>query len=121
MFAISDQVEVDQQLLERVSYEPHPDHCDKPDTFRPHKSKCPDGVDSDAALNMLKEGLRRCMVPPDTDGLPSRVWAVDEGTGVVYEAKVTNRQTAEYHGYPLLEANAFRDRVISEWRQRGEA
>ena len=115
---ISDPVEVDGDLLGRVSYKPHPQHCKKPDTWAPHKTKCPDGVGCPAALAMLKEGLRRSMVPPGSEGLPSPVWAVDDNTGQAYEARVTNRGTAEYHGYPVLDRDPLKDEILAKWQER---
>ena len=60
------------------------------------------------------------MVPYGDVDLPSRVWAVDDATGEVYEAKVTNPTQAEYHGYPLLAKDPFRSEIVREWQARAE-
>ena len=68
---------------------------------------------------MLKEGLRRSMVPPGTGGgLPSPVWAVDDRTGIVYEARVTKADAAEYHGYPVQDRDPLKGEIINKWRER---
>ena len=90
MRRIAEHDPVDDALLERVWYKPHKQHCCGPSTWTPHKTKCPRGIGCAEALEMLKEGLRRSMIPPGVLGLPSPVWAVDDRTGLVYEARVTN-------------------------------
>lgn len=117
MRRISNPGEVDAGLLARVSYKPHPQHCGPPYTYAPHKTKCPDGMDCNEALGLLREGLRRSMVPPG-NGLPPSVWAVDDGTGIVYEARLTNSHTAEYHGFPVLETDPLLDAIIQRWHER---
>ena len=82
------------------------------------RPSAPDGVGCPAALAMLKEGLRRSMVPPGSEGLPSPVWAVDDNTGQAYEARVTNRGTAEYHGYPVLDRDPLKDEILAKWQER---
>ena len=109
---------VDDALLERVWYKPHRQHCCGPSTWTPHKTKCPRGIGCAEALDMLREGLRRSMVPPGMMGLPAPVWAVDDRTGLVYEAKVTNPDTAEYHGFPVLDRDPLRKEIIKQWRAR---
>lgn len=69
---------------------------------------------------MLKEGLRRSMVPPGATGLPSSVWAVDDATGEVYEARVTNPHSAEYHGFPVLDTDPLKREIVNKWRARGQ-
>ena len=118
MRKISEVQPVDADLLNRVFYKPHPQHCRKPATWAPHKSKCPDDVNCVIALGLLKEGLRRSMVPPGSGALPSQVWAVDDQTGMVYEARRTNVSTAEYHGFPMLDRDPLRNEIIAKWQER---
>ena len=61
------------------------------------------------------------MIPPGAGGgLPSPVWAVDDRTGVVYEARVTNPGTAEYHGFPVLDRDPLKGEIINKWRERAQ-
>ena len=53
----------------------------------------------------------------ETGGLPATVWAVGDD-GLVYEARLTNHGTGEYHGFPLLKADAFTDDVKRAWEER---
>lgn len=109
---------VDDAVLERVWYKPHKQHCSGPSTWTSHKTKCPRGIGCSEALEMLKEGIRRSMIPPGITGLPAPVWAVDDRTGLVYEARITNPDTAEYHGYPVLDRDPLRAEIIRQWRAR---
>lgn len=43
---------------------------------------------------------------------------VDDRTGLVYEARVTNQDTAEYHGFPVLDRDPLRDEIVRQWRAR---
>jgi len=110
---------VDDTLLERVNYRNHAQHCGPPPTWCPNKAKCPLGFRSADALGLLKEGLRRSMFPPESGAVPSPVWAVDDCTKMVYEAKITNAATAEYHGYPLPDSDPLKPQIIRQWQQRG--
>ena len=110
---------VDAALAERVSYKPHEQHCCGPSTWTPHKTKCPRGIGCAEALEMLKEGLRRSMTPPGGVGFPAPVWAVDDRTGLVYEAKLTHPDTAVYHGFPLLDRDPLRKEIVKQWQARG--
>ncbi len=71
------------------------------------------------ALEMLKEGLRRSMYPPGSKSqLPTTVWAVDDRTGVVYEARITNVRTSEFHGYPVQETDPLKSEILRKWQKR---
>ena len=121
MRRISDPDAVDGALLGRVWYRHHEQHCSGPSTWAPHKTKCPRGIGCSRALEMLQEGLRRSMFPPRMGaGLPSTVWAVDDRTGVAYEARVTNSDTAEYHGFPVLDRDPLKGEIIKRWRERAQ-
>ena len=111
---------VDEGLVERATYRPHEQHCSPIRTYAPHKTKCPRGIDCRTALGLLKDGLRRSMVPDDGAELPPRVWAVDDATGIVYEGRITNADQAEYHGFPLLASDPFTEEVVRLWAERAD-
>ena len=68
---------------------------------------------------MLREGIRRSMFPPRSDSeLPSVVWAVDDATEQVYEARITNVRTSEYHGYPILDSDPLKSEILKKWNER---
>lgn len=59
------------------------------------------------------------MFPPNSEaGLPSPVWAIDDNTGVAYEARITNVETAEYHGYPVLDTDPLKSEISRKWQER---
>ena len=120
MRRISQRVPVDDALLARVTYCHHRQHCGQPPTYAPHKTKCPRDVNRRRALQLLREGLRRSMVPPDQADLPTTVWAVDEADGRVYEARVTNPVTAQYHGFPVLDTDPLKQEIVNQWHQRAQ-
>lgn len=49
---------------------------------------------------------------------PRRVQAVGED-GVVYEGRLSNEQTGEYHGYPMKRGDSFAGFIGEEWERRG--
>ena len=51
-------------------------------------------------------------------GWPRNVWAVD-ANGIAYEAQLSNQDSGQYHGYPMMAAAASTQHVLSEWRRRG--
>lgn len=58
------------------------------------------------------------MIPVGSTALPPRVWAVDDATEAVYEARVTNADQAEYHGFPLPTSDPFTEEVRRHWAER---
>ena len=119
---ISDVPLADTKLIDVVSYQHHPDHCNPNVNYNPNKTKCPRGITPSRALNLLKLGLELYTFSPvkERDQLPDSVWAVDfdEGETMVYEAKREGRNSLQYHGFPLLENDATRELIIKRWSDR---
>jgi hypothetical protein len=88
-----------------------------PASPRRDKTLC-DGVNifqKAVALKLLKEGVRRSLVSEQTrNGYPQNIWAVT-ADGVPLEAQLENPGNGTYHGYPMPENDAFRDKVIEKW------
>lgn len=74
------------------------------------------------AGQLLRLAFQRRMVSSQrrgqNPGWPQTVWAVD-GSGMVYEAQLTNQATGEYHGYPVMRSDHFYDYLKTEWERRG--
>lgn len=71
-----------------------------------------------ACRGLLDEAIRRGMVSDQKRGAwPQNVWGVDPA-GEVYQANLTNRDTGEYHGYPLRGEDSFLEYLRSEWEAR---
>jgi hypothetical protein len=89
---------------------------------RPGKTLC-DGTNilqRKVAVKLLREGIRRGLVSEQVRGkYPQNVWAVTE-TGIALEAQLDNRETGSYHGYPMLDDDAFREKVIAKWQAHRE-
>lgn len=89
---------------------------------RPGKTLC-DGASifqRRVALQLLREGIRRGLVSEQVRGsYPQNVWAVSDA-GIALEAQLDNRETGSYHGYPMLDDDAFREKVIAKWRAHRE-
>lgn len=120
---------VDRALLsERVSYCGNPAHKKNPGDFgltppsgpRPGKSLCDAAAifEKDVATRLLKEGLRRGLVSAHFDGeWPKVIWSVTED-GIVLEARLENRETGAYHGYPIQSTDPFVELILTHWRGR---
>jgi len=108
-----------------VTYGGSPEHKRNPGDFgltpptspRRDKTLC-DGVlifQKAAALKLLKEGVRRGLVSQQIrNGFPQNIWAVS-AEGVPLEAQLENAGIGTYHGYPMPEDDAFRDKVTQKW------
>lgn len=87
---------------------------------RPDKTLC-DGTSvntEQACRNLLEEAIRRGMISDQRRGdWPQNVWGVDP-KGEVYEAKLTNLGTGEYHGFPLRGEDSFLQHLREEWEAR---
>jgi hypothetical protein len=106
-----------------IQYSGNPEHKRNPGDFglsplsalRPGKTLC-DQVEIYSraeALTLLRAGLQRgTFSEQERDGWPQNVWAVTEG-GEPLEAQLEGQGV--YHGYPMPEADPFRERVIERW------
>jgi len=114
------------RLAANARYGGNPEHKRNPGNFglippsspRPHKTLC-DGADifdRTIALNLLRDGIRCGLVSERyVGGYPQNVWAVS-AAGVPLEAQLENSADGTYHGYPMPEADPFREIVIGKWR-----
>lgn len=105
----SDKPDAD-SVASRVSYRASGEHKDHPSptggwTFCPSKSdkaKCARIAEADwpAVLEGLRAAIRCGCVSRDFRGdFPSRAWAFVNGA--LHEARLTNEDSGEYHGFPL--------------------
>lgn len=121
-----------QTLLRRCGYEGHPHHKFAPNNFglnppaapRRNKTLCdqpPFNVNSRCeAQTMLLQGIQRKMISEEADinGLPRFVWFVRISDEAVLEAKLGGSRSNLYHGYPLQNDDANRQRVVRAWKER---
>jgi hypothetical protein len=111
--------QIDHWIAE-VRYGGNPEHKRNPGDFgltppaaaRMGKTLCDKvGVFSrDAALELLREGLRRRLVSSQQrDGWPQNVWSVTDA-GEPLEAQLEG--SGVYHGYPMPDNDPFREVVL---------
>ena len=66
-------------------------------------------------MSLLQAGIRCGLVSElRVTGYPQNVWAVS-AEGVPMEAQLENAGDGTYHGYPMPEADPFRDIVVAKW------
>jgi hypothetical protein len=66
----------------------------------PHASRCPNSWDLAGATRALKEAIRTGCVSAEWRGdFPRFAWYMDGDT--LYKAVLSNRQSGDYHAYPL--------------------
>ena len=85
---------------------------------RPGKTLCDlAGIFNRAvAQQLLRKGIRSGLVSQQGGaGYPQNVWAVS-AQGVPLEAQLENAGDASYHGYPMPEDDAFREKVLEKWK-----
>jgi len=108
-----------------LRYSGNPEHKRNPGDFgltppsgpRPGKTLCDQvAIFSRAeALALLKAGVKRgTFSAQERDGWPQNVWAVTDKAEPV-EAQLEGQ--GAYHGYPMPEADPFRERVLERWRE----
>jgi hypothetical protein len=114
------------QLGEQVRYGGNPAHKRSPGDFgllppaapRAGKSLCDDAgvVTRREALGLLRAGLAQGLVSDRFAGdWPYNVWMVT-AQGIPLEAQWEG--PGIYHGYPMPEADPFRDVVLAHWNER---
>jgi len=83
--------------------------CDGHDGFTPE--------DMSRVPSLLERGIKAGLIGHrDSQGDPTILWTVDDN-GWVYEARITTATQAIYHGYPLLEGDAFARKVITRYSE----
>jgi hypothetical protein len=109
--------------IDSLRYSGNPEHKRSPGDFglhppsspRPGKTLC-DRVNIHnraQALTLLRAGLERgTFSVQERDGWPQNVWAVTEN-GEPLEAQLEGNGV--YHGYPMAEADPFREKVLERW------
>jgi len=114
------------RLASDIRYGGNPEHKRNPGDFgltppaspRPDKSLC-DTVSvflRDEALQLLRSGVERGLVSERFVGrFPQNIWAVT-ADGIPLEGELENCEMGQYHGYPLPEADPFREVVLAAWR-----
>jgi hypothetical protein len=115
-------------LSGRVVYRGNSAHKKNPGDFgltppsgaRPGKSLCDTAniFDKAVASQLLKEGVKRGLVSKRFQGdWPQNIWAVtDDGTAL--EAQLENRESGDYHGYPMPPTDPFVEQVMEQWKAR---
>lgn len=119
-----------ERLASTVRYGGNPEHKRNPGNFgllppaapRRHKTLCDQAgiFNRELALSLLQAGIRCGLVSELRDtGYPQNVWAVSVN-GVPLEAQLENAGNGTYHGYPMPEADPFRDIVTAKWEAAHE-
>lgn len=114
-------------LASSVNYGGNPEHKRNPGDFgltppslpQADKTKC-DIVEvflRKEAIRLLKEGVRKRLISQQVrNGYPQNVWAVTEDQWPL-EAQLENARRGTYHGYPMPEADPFREEVLAKWKE----
>lgn len=118
-----------EHLAQRVSFQGSGKHKLEPRAFKlepvsPDADDCfCDGhagftpQDMDRIPELMIRGIRAGLIGHrDTKGDPTILWAVDDN-GWIYEARITTATQAIYHGYPLLDGDAFARKVIARYAE----
>lgn len=69
-------------------------------------SKCPKYLTIEKAQALLSLGFqKKYYVGPTKNRWPNKIWSFchDENGNQFFEAKLSNQETGEYHGYPVSE------------------
>lgn len=112
-------------MASKVTYSGNPEHKRNPGDFaltppsapRPDKTLCDlAGIQSRSkALSVLRDGVLRGLISGQRRGaFPQNIWAVTSD-GIPFEAQLDNEEVGTYHGYPMPEADPFRDVVLQAW------
>lgn len=123
-------VAVREELAGRVTYGPYSKHKYNPTAYNlaPYAGRDVERTYCDAHANfgkddfiriptLLKRGVRLGLWSDQYDGdVPSLLWTIDE-SGWIFELRITNTGHAQYHGYPVLQADAFARHVLSRARE----
>ena len=65
--------------------------------------------------DLLERGIRAGLLGHrESKGDPTIIWTVDD-SGWIYEGRITTPTQALYHGYPLLDGDAFARKVIARY------
>lgn len=122
---------IDSDVLEhiacRVSYVGNPEHKRNPGDFglmppaqpRADKTLCDvtNIFSQHEATKLLKAGVRKGLISERDRGIyPQNIWAVTVDK-IALEAQLDNEQQGTYHGYPMPEADPFREVVLARWEQ----
>ena len=118
------------RLAAAIRYCGNPEHKRNPGDFgltppsnpRQDKTLC-DTVavfEREKALALLKAGVMRGLVSERQVGCyPQNIWSVTE-SGEPLEAELENRETGQYHGYPMHANDPFRVVIERAWKEAGQ-
>jgi hypothetical protein len=113
-------------LAKKVHYGGNPEHKRNPGDFgltppsapRPDKTLCDlAGIRSKTeALSALRNGVIKGLISDQKRGaFPQNIWSVTSD-GIPLEAQLDNEEAGTYHGYPMPEADLFRDVILGAWK-----
>lgn len=118
-------------LAKQVHYTGSPYHKQNPVDYnltppsqpRPDKTLCDSAgiITRNEAQDLLCQGVKKGLFsePQDGQSFPKHIWSVKmdaNGNPIVFEAKYNNSGPGDYHGYPLPDADPFREVVLQRWR-----
>jgi hypothetical protein len=115
-------------IAKKVSYIGNPEHKRNPGDFaltppsapRSDKTLCDlAGIRSRSeALSTLRSGVLDGLISDQKRGeFPQNIWSVNSD-GIPFEAQLDNQEAGTYHGYPMPEADPFREVVLKAWNSR---
>lgn len=112
-------------LGKKVHYGGNPEHKRNPGDFgltppsapRSDKTLCDlAGIRAKSeAQSALRSGVLRGLISAQKRGeFPQNIWSVT-ADGIPLEAQLDNEEAGTYHGYPMPEADPFREVVLQAW------
>lgn len=115
-------------LVDSVNYSGNPEHKRNPGDFgltppsQPRADKTLRDIVGvlrrQEATKLLKEGVRKGLISEqEKNGYPQNIWAVTEDL-LPLEAQLENAGKGTYHGYPMPEADPFRETVLAKWNKQ---
>jgi len=112
-------------LAKKVHYVGNPEHKRNPGDFaltppsapRADKTLCDLAgirLKSDA-VSVLRGGVLKGLISDKKRGtFPQNIWSVNSER-IPFEAQLDNQETGTYHGYPMPEADPFREIILRAW------
>lgn len=113
-------------LAKKVTYVGNPEHKRNPGDFgltppsapRADKTLCDmAGIGSRSqAQSILRGGVLKGLISGQKRGdFPQNIWSVASDE-TPFEAQLDNQEAGTYHGYPMPEADPFRELVLRAWK-----
>lgn len=117
------------EFATRVKYDPYSKHKYNPTAYglAPYAGEDEERTYCDEHANftkadigripvLMERGIKLCLWSESRrGGTPNLLWTIDDN-GWIYELRTTNATQCQYHGYPILQGDAFARQVLARAR-----